>query len=203
MSKRAETSVPVLAEIAERWSPRAFDPARPVELDKLRAVLEAARWAPSASNEQPWRYIVCDRASDEEGWQRAFDQLAEGNRLWCKDVPVLLVALADTLSAKGGEPNRWGEHDTGAASENLYLEAVRQGLVAHPMGGFDAEGVRTAFAVPERFMPIAMIALGYQGRAEQLDGWRHEAEIGPRQRRPLEETFFAGRFGRPWTGGQA
>ncbi|TQV64629.1 MAG: nitroreductase family protein [Halothiobacillaceae bacterium] len=201
MNKRAETSVPVLAEIAERWSPRAFDASRMVEKDKLLAVLEAARWAPSSSNEQPWRYIVCDRANDAEGWQRAFDQLTEGNRLWCKDVPVLLVALADTLSGKGGEPHRWGAHDTGAASENLYLEAVRQGLAAHPMGGFDAEGVRKTFAVPERFLPIAMIALGYQGRAEQLDGWRREAEVGARQRRPLHETFFAGQFGMPWKAG--
>ena len=145
--------------------------------------------------------MVCDRATDKEGWQRAFDLLAEGNQAWCKDVPVLLIALADTRFTQNDKPNRWGAYDTGAASENLSLEAVRQGLIAHQMGGFDEAGVCESFAVPERFVPMAMIALGYQGKAEQLEGWQHDAEVGMRQRRPLDETFFVGRFGLPWGDG--
>ncbi|MEW5973977.1 MAG: nitroreductase family protein [Pseudomonadota bacterium] len=199
MNKLAETSVPILAQIAARWSPRAFDSARHVEPKKLAALFEAARWAPSCWGDEPWRYIVCDRGRDAEAWQRAFDVLDPGNQAWCKDVPVLLVSLADTLFTRNDKPNRWGAHDTGAASENLCLEAVHQGLIAHQMGGFDVQAVREAFQVPERYQPMAMIAVGYPGRAEQLEGSRYEDEVAPRQRGPLAESFFAGRFGQSWT----
>ncbi|MGK0673518.1 MAG: nitroreductase family protein [Halothiobacillaceae bacterium] len=198
MHKLAKTSVPILPEIAARWSSRAFDPLRHVEPKKLTALFEAARWAPSCWGDEPWRYIVCDRGQDPKAWQRAFDVLDLGNQAWCKDVPVLLVVLADTLFTRNDQPNRWGAYDTGAASENLCLEAVHQGLIAHPMGGFDAQAVREAFQVPGRYQPMAMIAIGYPGRAEQLEGSRYEDEIAPRSRRPLSETFFAGCFGQPW-----
>lgn len=199
MNKLAETSVPILPEVAARWSPRAIDPVRPVEPEKLAALFEAARWAPSCWGDEPWRYIVCDRGRDMEAWQRAFGVLDKGNQAWCKDVPVLLVSLADTLFTRNDKPNRWGGHDTGAASENLCVEAVHQGLVAHQMGGFDVEAVRAVFKVPERFQPMAVIAVGYQGRAEQLAGSHYEDEIAPRRRRPLVESFFAGGFGNAWT----
>jgi len=199
MNKPAATSVPILAQIAARWSPRAFDPARHVEPDKLLALFEAARWAPSCWGDEPWRYIVCDRKQDTEAWQRAFGVLDPGNQAWCKDVPVLLIVLADTLFTRNDQPNRWGAYDTGAASENLCLEAVHQGLIAHQMGGFDQAAVRAAFKVPERYQPMAMIAVGYLGRAEQLEGEYYEAEIAPRSRRPLGDAFFAGCFGQPWT----
>lgn len=198
MNKLAETSVPVLLEIAARWSPRAFDPLRPVEPEKLTALFEAARWAPSCWGDEPWRYIVCDRGQDARAWQQAFGVLDPGNQAWCKDVPVLLVALADTLFTRNDKPNRWGAYDTGAASENLCLEAVHQGLIAHQMGGFDVQAVRAAFNVPERYQPMAMIAVGYPGRAGQLEGRRYEDEIAPRSRRPLGDAFFAGCFGQPW-----
>ncbi len=199
MSKLAQTAVPILETIAARWSPRAFDPERLVEAEKLLALFEAARWAPSCFGDQPWRYIVCDRARDAEAWQRAFDVLDEGNKAWCKNVPVLLVTLADGLFSLNDQPNRWGGYDTGAASENLCLEALHQGLIAHQMGGFNADAARQAFQVPERYQVMAIIAVGYAGRPEQLEGDYYQAEIAPRSRRPLEDSFFAGRFGHAWT----
>lgn len=198
MNKLADTSVPILAEIAARWSPRAFDPARAVEADKLRAVLEAARWAPSCFGDQPWRFVICDKASDDGAWAALFSTLAEGNQRWCQRVPVLILAVADTLFTFNEQPNRWAGFDVGAAWENLAIEAVHQGLAAHAMGGFDVRRVREVLAIPERYQPMIVIALGYPGDPAMLEGWQKEAESAPRARRPLSELCFAGRFGQPW-----
>lgn len=198
MSKLAETSVPILTEMAARWSPRAFDSSREVEPEKLLAVLEAARWAPSCYGDQPWRFVIGERARDEATWSLLFESLAEGNQVWCRRVPVLILALADTRFSFNDEPNRWGRFDTGAACENLALEAVHQGLMAHAMGGFDEALVREKLAIPERFEPIAILALGYAGDPALLEGWQKDAELGARSRKPLAELCFAGRFGEPW-----
>lgn len=199
MEKKADTPVPLADLIVRRWSPRAFDAERAVERHKLHALLQAARWAPSCFGDEPWRYIVADRQTDETAWQKAFDLLAEGNQAWCKNVPVLLLACADSVFDRNGKPNRWGQYDTGAASENLCLEAVRQGLAAHQMGGFDVKRARQAYAIPERFTPMAMIAVGYQASADVLDaGWARDSELGPRERRPLEELVFEDGWEKPW-----
>lgn len=195
-SKRAQTRVPVSELVAERWSPRSFDPDRPVEPEKLLALVEAARWAPSCFGDEPWRFVVFDREADPAGFQRAFDALSEGNQAWVRHAPLLLLVAADTQFSRNGKPNRWAAYDTGAAAENLCLEAVHQGLVAHQMGGFDEERARQAAGVPERFVPMAMIAVGYLGAAERLEGRLRETELGPRRRRPLAETVFAGAWGR-------
>ena len=147
--------------LATRWSPRTFDPERRVNITSLTQLFEAARWAPSCFNEQPWRYLLFDRFQSEESWQKALGCLVEGNQTWAKNAPILLVAIADTMFSKNGKPNRWCGYDTGAASENLCLQATAAGLAAHQMGGFDAAAVSATFNVPERYDPIAMIAIGY------------------------------------------
>ena len=196
--KTARTAQPIESLLADRWSPRAFDPGRRVEPDKLTTVLEAARWAPSCFNQQPWRYLVCDRFVSEDCWQKAWQCLVPGNQRWASKAPVLIAAVSDQATPlANGDENRWADYDTGAASENLCLQASGMGLAVHQMGGFDPASLRESFNIPGGFNPIAMIALGYPGDAESLKGWRHEQEVGPRTRQPLDDIAFAGNWGVP------
>lgn len=194
--KKADTSVAINSLLALRWSGRAYDPARPVTREQLLALLEAARWAPSCFGDQPWRYIVCDRNADAPSWQRAFDCLVEGNQAWARNAPVLLLSIADSRFNHNGQTNRWGQHDTGAASMSLCIEATARGLMVHQMGGFDAERARGSFAVPERFVPMAMLTVGYQLPEQGIPEELREREHAARQRRPLPDSFFAGAWGR-------
>ena len=193
--KKIDTAVAINDLLARRWSGRAYDPARPVTREQLLALLEAARWAPSCFGDQPWRYIVCDRHSDAASWKRAFDCLVEGNQSWARNAPVLILSVADSRFNHNDEPNRWAQHDTGAASMSLCVEASARGLMVHQMGGFNADRARESFAIPERFAPMAMMTVGYQlaerDIPEELRGREHAA----RQRRPLTELAFAGTWG--------
>ncbi|MEO1767142.1 nitroreductase family protein [Thiobacter aerophilum] len=198
LDKQAITSVPIHELLARRFSPRAFDPTRPVSPAAVAALLEAARWAPSCYGDQPWRFLVWNRSDDPQGWQAAFDCLAEGNQVWVKDVPVLLAALALPTFRHNGQPNRWAQYDTGAAAMSLALQAVALGLAAHQMGGFDAQRLKTTFGVPAEVMPMAMIAVGYQGDPARLSGELREREMAPRTRLSLGEIAFQGRWGTPF-----
>ncbi len=140
--RRANTSVPINDLAARRWSPRAFDASRGVLPAQVTALLEAARWAPSCNGDEPWRFLLWERARDPQGWQLAFDCLSENNRKWVKNVPLLLLSCAGSMFGHNGKPDRWAQHDTGMAALSLALEAVAQGLAAHQMGGFDAEQAR-------------------------------------------------------------
>jgi nitroreductase len=195
--KPATTRVPIHDLLAARWSPRAFDPARPVTREQIAALIEAARWAPSCYGDEPWRFLVWDRATDEAGWQRAFDCLAPANQGWVKNVPLLLAAVAAPVFDHSGKPNRWAHYDTGAAAENLVLQAVALGLVAHQMGGFDADKLRVSFSIPDDCMPMAMIAVGYQATPDLLAEEVRARELAPRARKPHETRFFAGTWGVP------
>jgi nitroreductase len=199
-AKLAQTQVPIHDILARRWSGRAFDPARKLAREQLVALCEAARWAASCYNDQPWRFLVFDRHSDAAAYQRAFGCLGEWNQKWVKNAPVLLIACANSIFDYNGKPNRWGQHDTGAAGQNLYLQATVLGLVAHPMGGFDADKVRQTFGVPEAFTPMAMVAVGYPAPAATLEGEYRDAELAPRERKPLGERFFEGAWGEPLKG---
>jgi nitroreductase len=197
LPKRAETSVPILEPIANRWSGRAIDPDRPVRRLQLLALLEAARWAPSCFGDEPWRYIVWDRGRGELGWQKAFDCLSTGNQLWAKNAPVLMLSLAGSRFRKTGKTNRWAQHDTGAASENLCLQGLALGLVVHQMGGFNAARSRSSFSIPPEFEPMAMIAVGHPAPVDSLDPDIREKELAARHREPLELCFFEDRWGSP------
>jgi len=194
--RRAETSVAINELVATRWSPRAFDATRGVRGAQLVALLEAARWAPSCVGAEPWRFLVWNRATDAAGWQQAFDTLSENNRKWADRVPVLMLVCTGATFEHNGQPNRWAQYDAGMAALSLSLEAVHQGLATHQMGGFDAARARAAFAVPEDFLPMTMIAVGYQAPAESLTDMdiRHK-ELKPRGRKPLAERFFGGQWG--------
>jgi len=144
--KPASTEVPIAAPLARRWSGRAFDPDRPVSHEVLLALCEAARWALSCYGDEPWRFVIWDRCGDPDHWARAFAALAEGNRAWARDAPILMLAAAATVFARDGRANRWGAYDTGAAGMSLCVQATESGLMVHQMGGFDPERLRLAFA---------------------------------------------------------
>jgi nitroreductase len=190
IKKNAITSEPINEVIERRWSPRAFDVNRPVPREFLVSICEAARWAPSCFNDQPYRYLVWNRHQNETGFLRAFNCLGEWNQKWVKTVPVLMAAFADSIFRHNGEPNRWTQYDTGAASMSICLQATALGLMAHQMGGFDGDKLKSEFNIPERFTPMAMIAVGYQAEIEVLDENYHEAELKPRTRVHIGMNFF-------------
>ena len=194
--RKAITSVPINELLARRWSPRAFDASRNVSREQLEALLEAARWAPSCNGDEPWRYLIWDRSREAEGWQKAFDCLSENNKKWVKNVPLLMLSCAGSVYAHNGKANRYGQHDTGAASVCLALQGAALGLAVHQMGGYDAAKARASFGIPEEYMPMAMIAVGYQASPDVLDQETKEKELKPRARKPLETHFFEGGWGR-------
>jgi nitroreductase len=197
MQNPAITQTPIHEIIAKRWSPRAFDANKSVTQEQVIAFLEAARWAPSCFGDQPWRFIVWNKAHDPAAWQQAFNCIVPNNQTWVKDVPVLVLACADTLFSHNQTPNRWGQYDTGAAVENLCLQAASMGLVTHQMGGFNSDKTREVFSIPSQFTPMAMLAVGYEGDANNLPDELKVRELGERKRKPLGELFFNGVWNKP------
>ncbi|MGQ0522267.1 MAG: nitroreductase family protein [Betaproteobacteria bacterium] len=195
--RKAITSVPIHELLARRWSPRAYHKTRPVSREQLVTIMEAGRWAPSCNGDEPWRYLVWDRSRDPDGWQKAFDCLSESNKKWVQNVPLLMLSCAGSLFGHTGKLNRWTQHDTGAASVCMALQAEALGLVIHQMGGYDAEKVRAAFAIPAEYTPMAMIAVGYQAEPDILDDETKAKELRPRVRKPLAERFFERGWGNP------
>lgn len=193
MNKDAETSVPIHPLLAARWSPRALDPDGVVTDDQLRAVLEAARWAPSNGNTQPARYLVGRRGDDT--YARLFDLLSKRNQGWAHPAAVLIMVSVVTVNEKGTIP--MPEYGAGLAAENLVLQAVAEGLVAHQMGGFDKEGAKLVFSLPADVEPQTVIALGALGDPSLLDDDRRAKEEKPRRRLGLDEIAFTGEWGNP------
>ena len=196
MQKTAITSVTIEENIAKRWSPRAFDATKAVSHQQIIALLEAARWAPSSYNDQPWRFIVCNKTSNPTAWQAAFDCLAPSNQTWVKDAPLLLLGCANTILDLNQQANRFAQYDTGAAAENLVLQAASMGLAAHQMGGFNSDLAREKFAIPTQFTPMAMLCLGYAGDVNNLPEDLKERELAARKRKPVGEVFFDGIWGK-------
>jgi nitroreductase len=195
--KPATTQQPIHEIIANRWSGRAYDASKPVSKEQIISLLEAARWAPSCFGDEPWRYVVCNKADNMQAWQAAFDCLVPGNQGWAVNAPVLLLICADTVFRANGKPNKWAPYDTGAATENLCLQAAASGLMAHQMGGFDADKARATFKVPERFQILPMVTVGYQAPVESLSDEVKERELATRNRQPLGELFFDGAWEKP------
>lgn len=195
MDRPAPTQEPIHDLLARRWSPRALDPDRLVSAADLRSLLEAARWAPSCFNEQPWRFLVFD-GNHPEALESARDCLMDGNA-WARRAPVLLLSVARETFLRNDKPNRHAQHDVGLAVENLVLQATHLGLATHQMAGFDAAKAREVFHIPEGFTPMAMIAVAHPGSSEDLDEALQERESQPRERRGLDEIAFAGDWERP------
>lgn len=192
IAKPANTDHPINELIAKRWSARAFS-TRSVKKLKLLSVLEAARWAPSSRNEQPWRYIVFTNDNPDK-LKRAQSVLKDINN-YAKRAPVLICAITKKTYSDNGNSNRLHFHDLGAANENMFLEAFNQGLIMHEMGGFDVQKAREVFNIPEDFEAGIMIALGYQDVHRVLpESLRQKAHL-PRERKPLSEIAFLEELG--------
>ena len=193
--KRADNLHPINPLIARRWSPRIFEAGRAVEHEKLLSILEAARWAPSCFNDQPWYYLVFD-GSDIDALERARGCLVEGNA-WAREAPLLLLSVARENFSHSQAPNRHAQHDTGAASAYLVLQAVELGLATHQMAGFDSEKARLEFHIPEGFTPMAMMAIGYPYKDDlnNLPEKIKARELGERSRRALSESAFVNDWG--------
>jgi nitroreductase len=196
MDKPAQTEFPIHDLLVRRWSPRSFD-ERPVDRQALWTLFEAARWAPSSNNEQPWRFIVASKTDQQAEWNRLFGCLVEGNRRWAVHAPVLMLSIASMNFEDDGTPNRHAFHDSGLAAENLVLQATASGLVAHQMAGFDVEKARGDLKIPSGYEPVAMIAVGYPGDPAALPDRLRERELQPRSRRPIREWTFFGQWGTP------
>jgi nitroreductase len=196
--KAARADHEILDLIRSRWSPRAFDPDRDVSRADLRRLFEAARWAASSSNEQPWRFIVARRLDQPDAFERLAGSLTASNAAWARRAPVLLlVAVREEFEAHG-LANAHAYYDTGQAVAQLTLQATALGVGIRQIGGFDPGVARDAFAVPPPFAPAVVIAIGYAGDPETLEREKHRvAEGAPRTRRPLEAFVYEGRWGQP------
>lgn len=193
ITKIAKTGHPVNELIAKRWSARAFSP-KPVERSKLLSILEAARWAPSSKNEQPWRYIIFSKDNPVK-LMKAQSVLLESNS-YAKRAPILICAIAKKNYSAEQKYNRLHFHDLGAANENMFLEAFNQGLIMHEMGGFDVQKAVEIFKIPEDFEIGVMIAIGYQDNHSVLPERFREKAYSPRERRKLSEIAFVEEIGK-------
>jgi nitroreductase len=189
---------PVLDAIANRWSPYRFE-AKEVEEEKLLCMLEAARWAASSFNDQPWSWIIA-RRQDEDDFQRMMGCLMEANRTWASQAGALVVTVIRQSFEYNGKPNRVALHDLGQAAAHLALQAASLGLQVHQMAGVNLSAIRQEYAIPEGYAPQTAIAIGYPDTSEpvtDLAGQLKKRESGARRRKPLREQVFARRWGSP------
>jgi nitroreductase len=187
LDNSTETERAIRHLIRSRWSPRAFAP-RSIELVKLQLLLEAARWAPSSYNYQPWSFILATKDKPAE-YARILACLDEFNQIWAKSAPVLAISVAK-LYFDNGNLNRHAFHDVGMAVENLTLQALALDLLVHQMAGFDVDRTREVFQIPNGYEPVTAIAIGYRGDPQILPESLRERETAPRMRKPLQDFVF-------------
>jgi len=187
-SRTAITDRPVLDLFAERWSTRIFDASAPLDEDAFGSALEAARWAPSASNTQPWRAVVARRGTAEH--QRIMDALMGFNQEWAGSASALVAFVAE-IAREDGEPMPWAVYDTGQAAAYFTIQAHAGGLATHQMGGFHRDQVAAAFDIDPRFEVISVVAVGVLGDPADVSEKIRERENAPRTRRPIAETLIA------------
>jgi nitroreductase len=191
--KHASPDHEILEPLAKRYSPYVFDP-KPVETPKLLSCLEAARWAPSSFNEQPWSFIVATR-DDAGEFQRMIDCLTEANQEWAKDAGVVMLTVVCKTFARNGKPNRVAEHDVGLAMGNLCVQATTLGLHVHQMAGVNLAKARQTYNIPDTHEPFTAAAIGYAGDPKQAANQDlAQRDLSPRPRKPLAEIVFTGNW---------
>jgi nitroreductase len=195
MEKPANSDYPILDVIKRRWSPRAFGD-RLIEPNKVRQLFEAARWAASSYNEQPWRFIIAAKDNEKE-FKKVLDCLLEANQTWAKQAPLLILTVSKKTFSKNSKPNRVHVHDVGLAMANLTLQATAMGLFTHQMAGVDLDKVRKTFKIPDDFEPQTACAVGYAGDPESLPDPLKAAEMEERTRMPLTDLVFTGKWEEP------
>jgi nitroreductase len=189
--KKAITEHRIMPEIASRWSPRAFSD-RTIEPEKLQSLFEAARWAASANNLQPWYFQLGYKG--DQTYNLISDTLVDFNKLWALNAPVLIAAIARIIK-ENGEENHYAFYDLGQAVANMAVQATSVGLYIHQMGGFDREQIIPALGIPASYKPVVVIAAGYLGDENTLHPNLLKLEIQPRTRRLISETVFSVPFG--------
>lgn len=195
MEKPADTSCPLHDPIQQRWSPRAFAD-QSVDEGDLKRLFEAARWASSCFNEQPWQFIVATKATPKE-YERMLSCLVEGNQGWAKLAPVLILTVAKSTFDHNGKENPHAWHDMGLAVGNLAIQATTLGLSLHQMAGILPDRIREVYEVPLGFDPVTAMALGYAGTPNLLSEELSQIEKAKRARKPLAEFVFSGQWGKP------
>ncbi len=193
--KKASTDHPIHELLAERWSPYGFED-RPVAEADLRSLFEAARWAASSYNEQPWSYLVATRENPEE-FARLLSCLVEPNQAWAKAAPVLALGVVSLRFSRNNKENRAAVHDLGLAAGNLLVEATARGLSVHQMIGILPDKARELYQIPENSEVWTALAIGYKADPAKLPDALKERDLAPRQRKPLSEFVFAGKWGDP------
>jgi nitroreductase len=174
----------------KRHSGKMFDPSQKVTQEKLHALVDAARWAPSSNNDQPWNFIFCDRDLSPEAYATVLSSLKPKNQVWAANAPLLVVITARSQTIYKNKPNPWAEYDTGAAAVSMALQASELGLMTHQIGGFETEVVSKAFHLPENVKPLVVMVIG--GESKESD-----PDAKPRDRYPEENNFFLGDWGVP------
>ncbi len=192
MEKLAPTQYPVHELIQKRWSPVAFS-SQPVAPEVVASLLEAARWTSSCYNEQPWFFLVATQAMAED-YQRLLSCLMEGNQIWAKNAPVLMIGVAKLYFDHNGKPNAHAYYDLGGAVSQLTVEATARGLFVHQMAGFEVEKARQLCQVPEEYDPVVAIALGYYGDTTTLAEAQQKRELAPRSRKPLSSCVYTSQW---------
>jgi nitroreductase len=192
-NKLANTQYPIHDLLRQRWSPLAFS-NQTVEPEKLNSLLEAASWAASSYNEQPWCFIVATKENQKE-FALLLSCLAEGNQKWAKNAPVLMLSVAKLYFQKNSKENRHAFHDVGAAAASMAIQAAAMDLYLHQMAGFDVPKARELYGIPEGYEPVAAIALGYRGDTQMLPEDLQPRELAPRSRKPLKDFVFTGNWG--------
>ncbi len=182
---------PICDLLQKRWSPRAFAD-KPISTAEALTLLEAARWAASCINEQPWRFIW-SLNDGSELYRQLFDCLLEGNQAWAGSAPLLMLTMVQTNFAADGKPNPWAGHDLGLAIGNLTTQASCMDLYVHSMGGFSKKKVRAHFDLPEDIEPMTMIAIGYLGDPATLSEFNQKRELELQERKPLAELVLRGK----------
>ncbi len=193
--KKASTDYPIHELLAKRWSPYGFED-RPVAQVDLRSLFEAARWAASSYNEQPWSFLVATRENPEE-FARLLSCLVEGNQGWAKGAPVLALGVVSLRFSRNNKENRAAVHDLGLAAGNLVGEATARGLCVHQMIGILPDKAREVYQIPEHSEAWTAMAIGYKADPVKMPDALKERDLAPRQRKPLSQFVFTGTWGQP------
>ncbi len=193
MQKLAQTQFPIHPLLQERWSPRAFSNEL-VEETTLQSLFEAARWASSCFNEQPWSFLVATKKNGEEH-VKMLSCLVEANQSWAKQAPVLMLTIAKLIFDHNGKSNRHAYHDVGLAVGNLVVQATALGLGVHQMAGILPDMIKSSYDIPENYEPVTGLAIGYFGDPQSLPDELREREVAKRTRLPLSDFVFSSRWG--------
>lgn len=200
MPRSASPDYPVNELISKRWSPYAYS-NRLIPRADLRSIFEAARWAASSFNEQPWRYLVASRDQSQQ-FERMLSCLLDGNQAWAREAPTLAIGCARTTFSRNNKPNRVAQHDLGLASASLSLEAISRGVHVHQMAGILPDKAREIFAIPQEFEPVTALAMGYWAGPNAGSRELQARDAGERSRRPQADFVFGGTWGRPGLGSE-